>query len=602
MAEERAIRTCCIGCPDWPVVVARRTDPSCRDVPTAVLEPPGSNRVGTVRAASPEARAQGVVPGLRRREAEARCPGLVVHDTDAAAEARAFEVLARAVEVMTPRVALDRPGRMTFPTRGPSRYFGGDDALVARLHDAIVDAGLADVPVHIGIADSRFAAGLAARRDVVVAAGETASFLADWPVRVLGDPDLADLLSRLGLRTLGAFAALPPAAVLARFGPVGHDAHRLARGLDLHPPVLAPPPPELVETHEFEPPAERVDVATFAAKTMADRLLDALAARGLACTQVIVEAETEHGEQTSRCWRHDRALTPAALAERVRWQLEGWLAASERAVDDELLAADAVTAGLTKLRLVPDEVVPAVGRQLGFWGGDAAAADRAARAFARVQGLLGPDAVVSPVVQGGRTPAERVRWVPWGEPREPARPGAADPGMLAGPEQPAGVAVAVAPSAGCGTDARYPSLSAASEPDEPAPDGDAGTTGARRQPAPEVAPWPGAVPPPAPACTLQPPAPVELLDGEGTPVRVSARGDASGAPAVLRTKALPGGGGTVVGWAGPWLHDVRWWDAREHRRQARWQLVVRAGGAGAVDVACLVVLERGRAFLEAIYD
>jgi protein ImuB len=539
MAEERATHTCCIGCPDWPVVVARRTDPSCRDQPTVVLEPPGSNRVGLVRAASPEARAEGVTPGLRRREAEARCPGLVVHDTDAAAEARAFEVLARAVEVMTPRIMLDRPGRLTFPTRGPSRYFGGDDALVERLHGAIVDAGLGDVPVRIGIAGSRFAAGLAARRNTVVPAGETAAFLADWPVRVLGDPELADLLVRLGLRTLGAFAALPPTAVLARFGPVGHDAHRLARGLDLHPPVLTPPPPELVETHEFEPPAERVDIATFAAKTMADRLLDALAARGLACTQVIVEAETEHGEQTSRCWRHDRALTPAALAERVRWQLEGWLAASDTAIDDDLLAADAVTAGLTKLRLVPDEVVPAAGRQLGFWGGDAAAADRAARAFARVQGLLGPDAVVSPVVQGGRTPAERVRWVSWGEPREPLRPD-------------------------------------------------------------EHGSWPGAIPPPAPARIVRPPAPVELLDGGGMPVRVSARGDASGAPVELRGDALPGGHGTVVGWAGPWVHDVRWWDPVERRRQARWQLVVRA--AGDVDVACLVVFERGRAFLEAVYE
>ena len=78
------------------------------------------------------------------------------------------------------------------------------------------------------------------------------------------------------------------------------------------------------------------------------------------------------------------------------------------------------TGGLTLLRLVPDQVIPASGRQLGFWGGDAAAADRAERVLARVQGLLGPEHVVTPVPQGGRTPAERVRWVPWGEPREPA--------------------------------------------------------------------------------------------------------------------------------------------------------------------------------------
>ena len=76
---------------------------------------------------------------------------------------------------------------------------------------------------------------------------------------------------------------------------------------------------------------------------------------------------------------------------------------------------DVVTSGITLLRLVPDDVVPAVGRQLGFWGGDPAAGDRAGRALARVQGMLGVDAVVTAVPVGGRTPAERVQWVPWGE-------------------------------------------------------------------------------------------------------------------------------------------------------------------------------------------
>ena len=42
--------------------------------------------------------------------------------------------------------------------------------------------------------------------------------------------------------------------------------------------------------------------------------------------------------------------------------------------------------------------------------------------LARVQGMLGLEHVVTPVPQGGRTPAERVHWVPWGEPRVPLTP------------------------------------------------------------------------------------------------------------------------------------------------------------------------------------
>ena len=401
-------RTLALWCPDWPVVAARRRGEAPVGEPVAVLEH------GRVLAASREAREGEVGAGLRRREAEARCPGITIVELDPAADARAFEPVARAVERLTPRLVIDRPGVLAFPTRGPSRYYGGDDALVVKVLEALVPEGIHDA--RAGIADGAFAARLASRRGVVVPPGETPGFLGPWPVGVLGDEALAGVLCRLGLRTLGAFAELPPAAVLARFGPEGMGAHRLAGGGEEHPPALTVPPPDLVEVCELDPPAERVDEAAFAAKGLADRLLGRLEERGLACTQVVVQAETEHGEHLARSWRHEGALTPAALTERVRWQLDGWITGGlgERAAADGHL-----TGGLTLLRLTPDEVIPASGRQLGFWGGDAAAVDRASRVFARVQGMLGLEHVVSPVAQGGRTPAERVHWVPWGDPREP---------------------------------------------------------------------------------------------------------------------------------------------------------------------------------------
>src|SRR3954454_17947861 len=95
------------------------------------------------------------------------------------------------------------------------------------------------------------------------------------------------------------------------------------------------------------------------------------------------EAENYQRENRSRLWRHESALTPSALVARVRWQLDAWL------------LTDTVTAGISRLVLAPDDLGPAVGRQLGFWGGDPAAADRAGRALARVEGMVGPDAVVT---------------------------------------------------------------------------------------------------------------------------------------------------------------------------------------------------------------
>src|SRR5205814_215917 len=100
-----------------------------------------------------------------------------------------------------------------------------------------------------------------------------------------------------------------------------------------------------------------------------------------------------------------------AMAERVRWQLDGWI------------TSGATTAGLSLLRLAAEEVAPDGGRQLGFWGGEAVADERAGQVLARLQGMLGPDAVVTAVVGGGRSPGEQVRLVPWGDRREAVRAG-----------------------------------------------------------------------------------------------------------------------------------------------------------------------------------
>jgi protein ImuB len=107
--------------------------------------------------------------------------------------------------------------------------------------------------------------------------------------------------------------------------------------------------------------------------------------------------------------------------------------------------------------------------------------------------------------------------------------------------------------------------------------------------------WPGAVPGPAPARVLSPPVPAELLDGDGRPVTVTTRGDASGAPAVLRCTALPQQGGAITAWAGPWAQDVRWWDRHVRARRVHWQVVVG-------EVACLVRVEHGTTVLDALYD
>ena len=499
-------RVVSVWCVDWPVVVFRRP----ADHPIAAMH---ANRVV---ACSPAARRYGVERGLRRRESQRRCSGLEVVDRDLQLEARSFEVVVRALDDLTPRVEIVRPGLVQFPARGPSRYFGGDEMMAQRCQALVAQVleGLGEV--RVGVAGSTFAAALAARQATVddpcvVPPGETAAFLAPFPIRSLERPELTSVLARLGLTTLGSFAALDRVDVVGRFGDEGGVAHVLAQGLEHRPQVMSDPPEEMEVASELDPPVERVDQAAFVGKVLADQFLDRLQARGATCTTIVVSAETEHGEQLVRCWRHEGALTAAAVADRVRWQLDGWLNGS---------SVSRPTGGLTRLAVAPDVVLPAGGRQLGFWGGQTEAAERAARVVARVQGILGPAAVTVPERRGGRSPADQVIAVP------------------------------------------------ADTVDLDRSDIDGATT---------PQPWPGALPGPAPTRIHRPRLPVSVVDREGCDVRVDGRAQLSAVPMAMRIDT--GDTEDIVRWAGPWPLDERWWDRERHRRRARLQVTGATGVA-----------------------
>jgi len=535
-------RTLIVWCPDWPV-----TATGVRPEEAVVVV--WANRVV---ACSEIARIHGVRPGLRKREAQARCPGLVVLARDVSKEARVFEPVVAAVAAFTPTVEVIRPGQCALATRGPSRYFGGDEALAAQMGVAAAEAvGVsAGVPAgtapaggtpRVGVADGPFAAELAARQGIVVAPGRSAEFLSPLPVSTLGRPELADLLRRLGIRTLGQLAALPSPDVAARFGADGALAHRLAQGRDERHLALRVPPADLAAVVHFDPPVNRVDTAAFAARALAEDLHQRLGRLGLGCCRVRVEAETEHGERLVRLWRNDGSFTAATLAERVRWQLDGWLQAEGGSTGGEQ-----PTAGLSRLSLAPDEVVADGASQPGLWGESTDVDERVGRALARIQGMLGPEAAVTAVVSGGRGPSDQVRLIPWGEPRPADRPGF--------------------------DSAASPTGSAADEP-----------------------PWPGRIPPPAPATVHPDPLPAELVDPDGRVVAVTGRGSlGSGPPS--RLSVAGGTWSEVVAWGGPWPVDERWWDPPAHHRRARLQVATADGTVN------LLALENGCWAVEATYD
>ena len=165
------------------------------------------------------------------------CPDLL-EEHEHGREARANAAVAETLRQFSPGVDVIGPGMCALVTRGPSRYFGGDQALADLVVGATSQmenlAGGVGVRAQVGVADGLVAAYLAARAAPtaprVVAPGASPDFLAPWPVSVLDRPELAGLLSRLGICSLGAFAALPTRHVLARFGTDGAICHQVAGG------------------------------------------------------------------------------------------------------------------------------------------------------------------------------------------------------------------------------------------------------------------------------------------------------------------------------------------------------------------------------------
>ena len=188
-----------VWCPDWPVVAAG----VAAATPAVVLH---ANRVV---ARSPAAAAEGVVIGQRRRQAQQLCPDVALLDHDPDRDARAFEPVVRAIGRFAPRLEVVEPGWLCLGARGPSRYFGGDERLAEQLVAAVHQeaAAVERSGLGIGIADGRFAAGVAARRagraPMVVAPGTSPAFLDPLPGGLAAPPRRGRSRARRAVRPHG---------------------------------------------------------------------------------------------------------------------------------------------------------------------------------------------------------------------------------------------------------------------------------------------------------------------------------------------------------------------------------------------------------------
>lgn len=559
-AEAPTVRRAVLWVPDWPVVAAMKDAGLGPDAPAAVLHGRG------MMAVSAAARAAGVRRGMRQRLAQRACPEVQILRHDEGRDARAFEAVAAAAEQVVAGVEISRPGLLMIPSDGAARFHGSEEALAEALVTAVAEQAEAEAAV--GAADGLLAAVLAARTSSLVPAGGSADFLAPMPITALTHAameraqrqtveELADVLVRLGLTTLRDFTALPAGDVVARFGAVGAWARRMALGQDVAPPVLRRHEDDIAVGYAFEEPAERIEQLTLVAAHVASQLDSALLDAGMRCARVRITARTVAGEDLERLWRTDVGVRSGAfashMADRVRWQLEGWLSGT---------AAGPEPAPLTHLGLVAEDVVALGHEQAFLWGGASGADARAHRTVERLQGLLGLEGVMSVVEQGGRTPRDRVHLLAWGaESEAPRRIAHPWPGKV---PDPAPATVLPAPI-------EVQVLDAGGSPV---------TVDRRLQ-------------------VSAPPTWVRLQADPRDRVAAAAHrhpssGHVGGDHGPVWDAPRP-----VEAWAGPWPIAQRWW-SDDASRMAFAQIAVR--GPDDDEAALLVAFTEGRWVLEALYD
>ncbi|UVY82953.1 DNA polymerase Y family protein [Brachybacterium sp. NBEC-018] len=563
-------RTVAVRVPQWPLMAAldrhqRRTEAAARgEEPAAPVDPLQdpvllleNHRVVEVTAAALQA---GARPGQTRRAARAACPEALVLEADRESESGLFELVAAAVDTVAAGVDVLRPGTLLMAARGPARHHGGEEQLAERILDAVADHTGWEAAV--GVADGPFAALLAAGAGRIVRPGRSADYLAPHPVAALrhapvgpgwghrGQPSATRPEKKLDLaETVDLLQRLGIATLgdLAAL-PSASVADRFG--------------PDVAELHllargeEPAPPAAHHPTQPVLAETVLDPPLvrtdqAAFVARPL--------AEQLHEQLVSRglvCTRLRIVARTEGGEEMERtWRHDGALSVAD-VVDRIRWQCDGwitrarlggpATGAIVRIGLHPAQLAPAGESAPALWGGAGESAQRAARALARAQGLAGEDAVLVPAPVGGRLLARELTAVPWRSERPDPQPG----------------------------------------------------------------PWPGALPRPVPATVFRHPPPVALLDADGAPVVVTARGLLSAAPAQLRVVApgVPaldrmglrsGTALTVLAHGAPTVLDERWW-AADGDRAARLPLVVR--GAQDEETALLTLSRTGEWGVEGIYD
>ena len=238
---------------------------------------------------------------------------------------------------------------------------------------------------------------------MLVPPGDDERFLAPYPARLLTrDADVRARLARFGLRTIGAVAALPRSALVARFGDEGARLHARARGEETERFRPRRAAERMALSLPLDPPAEGTEALRFVLHRLAAALGDQLAARGQAAG--LARLTITHDLVFAR-----RGTPPGLRIEQRFPEPTADPEAIERLLFARLEQAPP-PAAVARLKLELALVEPARGQQLPLFTPQAARGARLEWQLARLAIAFGVDRVRRVEVGDPDAPLAEERW------------------------------------------------------------------------------------------------------------------------------------------------------------------------------------------------
>jgi len=370
--------------PHFPLQSALRHESELWSKPVALVDP--ALHTPVVCGLTDAARAAGVAEGLTPTQAMARCASVRIRHRSPAREAAATEAMLHCAQAFSPRIEATSAGVCTLDLQGLLVLADAEAADLAawagRLRTALAGQNLR---ARVGVGRTPNLARHAARwTDGIEIVGDAGTFVAALPVAALEpSSDVALILEKWGIRTVGELLALGQEALLERIGLEALALFAAASTTATRPLRLVQPAEQFEDSFEFEDAVETMEPLLFILRRFVDQLGARLELAGRAVERMTLRLRLESGEILERLLRIPQPTRqPDVLFRTLHTQLE-------------TLRAGSPITGLS-LRLDPTRIEQ---KQLGLFETVLRDPDQFQETLARLSALVGSDRVGTPVLE-----------------------------------------------------------------------------------------------------------------------------------------------------------------------------------------------------------